>query len=194
MSSFSELWDDIVAAFTSAPPATPVVACPKGALTPEAAQAWFDKFKQRSDIPWNYPNDCCYARAEVMAQELSKSGIDVGKEWNYATDNDHWLKVYTRDAPKGYVSWVYHVAPTVPVFTNGKLIRMVIDPSITQGPVTPEQWREIQGQSSSELVETNATPYVRSKAGKIALARDVDTVQNVFDKHRLARARYWEYK
>ena len=191
MSSFSELWDDIVAAFTSAPPATPVVACPKGALTPEAAQAWFDKFKQRSDIPWNYPNDCCYARAEVMAQELSKSGIDVGKQWNYAPDIDHPLRVSTPDDPKGYVEWGYHVAPTVPVFANGKLTHMVIDPSITRGPVTAKQWQDIQGQARSQLVETNAIPYYRSKAGEVEPTPDEAEVKMTFDGHRHDREVNW---
>ena len=61
--------------------ADPKCAC--GALTPAQAQAWFDKFKACPDIPWNYPNDCCYNLAHVMAQDLKAAGVDVGKAANW---------------------------------------------------------------------------------------------------------------
>ena len=107
MSGFQDQQDAIKRTFSPAPAASPVVSCPKGALTEQQAQARFDKFKCREDIPWNYPNDCCYNRAHVMAAELHDEGVDVGKVWNYAPPPDvgGLLRVSTTNDPKRYVEW-----------------------------------------------------------------------------------------
>ena len=195
MSFFDDLWSAIKKAFSPSPAASPVAsACPpKGALTAAQAQAWFDKFKARTDIPWNYPNDCCYNRAHVMAQDLKASGVDVGKAWNYAPDSSDPLKVSTPNDPKGYVEWGYHVAPTVPVLSaDGTTTQpMVLDPSIASGPVTPDQWKSMQGQPSSDLVLTDAAPYYRTEDGRVAPTPSDTEVNDIFEQHREARAANW---
>ncbi len=193
MSFFDDLWAAIKSLFAPTPAASPVVTCPcKGALTPGQAQAWFDKFKARSDIPWNYPNDCCYNRAHVMAGDLKAAGVDVGKAWNYAPSNAQALRVNTPNDPKGYVEWGYHVAPTVPVIQpDGTTKPMVIDPSIESGPVSPEQWKAAQSQPASDLVLTNADPYYRTEDGRVAPTPSDAEVENIFDEHRQARAANW---
>ena len=189
MSFFSDLWEQIKSVFSSAPAASPVATCPAGCLTEKQAQEWFDQFKARPDIPWNYPNDCCYNRAHVMAQDLDKAGVKVGKAWNYAPSNSEALRVDTPNDPKGYVEWGYHVAPTVPVMgSDGKVRDMVMDPSIAPGPVTPQQWKQMQGQAGSELVQTDADPYYRAKDGRSIPAPGDAKVEEVFDEHRAARA------
>jgi hypothetical protein len=189
--------------FTSAPPASPVVSCPKGALTQQQAQARFDKFKAREDIPWNYPNDCCYNRAHVMAEKLQAEGVDVGKVWNYAPSPNigNLLRVSTMNDPKGYVEWGYHVAPTIPVMNSqGRMSRMVLDPSIANTPITPDQWKALQGQPTSNLVATDASPYYRDQKGKCYGGLDPTNrnrqptpqeVEKIFDRHRRARALNW---
>lgn len=192
MSFFSDLWDEIVALFSPTPAASPVVHCANcGALTPAQAQQWFDHFKSRTDIPWNYPNDCCYNRAEVMDQELTASGVDAGKAWNYEPDQDHPLRVDTPNDPNGYVQWGYHVAPTVPVMVDGVATPMVLDPSIASGPITPQQWKALQGQPGSQLVQTDAKPYYRSPEGEEWPAPDAAQITKTFDKHRARRAANW---
>lgn len=186
--------DDQLAAirrtFSSAPAASPVVSCPKGALTQQEAQKRFDKFKSREDIPWDYPHDCCYNRAHVMAKELQAEGVDVCKVWNYAPPPTIGspLRVSTPNDPRGYVEWSYHVAPTVPVMDpQGKVSRMVIDPSITGTPITPDQWKAIQGEPLSELVSTSAAPYYRYPSGKVSATPTDAEVQGIFDRHREKR-------
>jgi hypothetical protein len=180
--------------FTSAPPASPVVSCPKGALTQQQAQARFDQFKAREDIPWNYPNDCCYNRAHVMAQELQADGVDVGKVWNYAPAPKvgNLLRVSTTNDPKGYVEWGYHVAPTVPVAdSRGAVTKMVLDPSIADCPITPQQWKALQGQPLSSVVLTNSAPYYRDRKGNVYPTPRDDEVRNIFDEHRSNREKNW---
>ena len=206
MSAADDQLQAIKREFSAAPAATPVVSCPKGALTPQQAQQRFDRFKSREDIPWNYPNDCCYNRAHVMAKELQAEGVDVGKVWNYAPPGavDNPLRVSTSDDPNGYVEWGYHVAPTVPIVdSQGKVRRMVIDPSIANAPITADQWKALQGQPHSELVPTNAAPYFRDAKGKVYAGLD-DTnperpptkkeVEQVFALHRRRRALLWAGK
>ena len=203
MSVFDDQLEAIKRTFSPAPAASPVVSCPKGSLTQQQAQARFDKFKNREDIPWNYPNDCCYNRAHAMAKELQAEGVDVGKIWNYAPPPNigNLLRVSTPNDPKGYVEWGYHVAPTVSVMDpQGIVSRMVIDPSIANAPITVDQWKALQGQPLSDLVPTNAAPYYRDQKGKVYAGLDdrnperpatKEEVEAIFDRHRRARALNW---
>lgn len=157
-------------------------------MTEAQAQKKFDEFKARKDIPWNYPNDCCYNRAHVMAQQLQSEGIAVGKAWNYAPHGTA-LKVNTPNDPKGFVEWGYHVAPTVPVQgADGQVRTLVFDPSITDKPVTPDQWKAMQSQPASRLVLTSAEPYYRAEDGRVASTPSAAEVEQIFDDHRAARA------
>jgi hypothetical protein len=196
VSSFDQQQEAIKRQFSSAPPASPVVSCPKGALTEQEAKQWFDDFKHREEIPWNYPNDCCYNRAHVMARELQAVGVDVGKVWNYAPPPIAYianpLRVSTSNDPKGYVEWGYHVAPTVPVAdSRNNVTRMVLDPSIAASPMTPEQWKSLQGQPLSKLVFTNSEPYYRDEKGRVYPAPTNDEVSEIFDEHRSNREKNW---
>jgi hypothetical protein len=122
-----------------------------------------------------------------MAKELHAEGIDVGKVWNYAPPPyvGHALRVST---PSGDVHWSYHVAPTVPIVdSKGNVCRMVVDPSITSAPVTPEQWKALQGQPLSKLISTNAAPYYRSESGRVVRTPSDDEVKRIFDEHRARR-------
>lgn len=192
MSFLDTIWEAIRRVFSDAQASSPSQPCPGASLTEKQAQEWFDKFKARKDIPWNYPNDCCYNRAHVMALELQAAGVTVGKAWNYAPSLDKPLRVATADDPAGYVEWGYHVAPTVPVRdADGNVVQMVIDPSIASGPITPEQWKALQGQPDSTLVLTNADPYYRAADGRTVPAPTDEEVQAIFDEHRMNRAANW---
>jgi hypothetical protein len=179
--------ESIKRTFSAAPAASPIVSCPKGALTEQQAQERFDKFKCREDIPWDYPQDCCYNRAHVMATELQAEGVDVGKVWNYAPTPWSFLRVATPYDRRGYVEWHYHVAPTIPVMdSKGNVSRMVIDPSITNGPVTADEWKALQGQPGSILKPTNEAPlpYYRHWTGAVLPTPTDEEVRKIFDKHR----------
>lgn len=176
----------------AAPAIAPVAPAAPKVLTEAEAQAWFDKFRARENIPWDYPNDCCYTRAQVMAAELRQAGVEVGKAWNYAPSIDQPLRVNTPNDPKGYVNWGYHVAPVVKVSdgVDGAAWR-VIDPSIASHPITQYEWKVMQGQQGSTLVQTTDAPYYRAPDGREIPAPGDAQVQETFADHKRARAANW---
>jgi hypothetical protein len=173
---------------------SPSSSCPlkQKALTPQEAQQWFDHFKNdRSDIPFDYPVDCCYTRARAMANELQKKGVPVGKVWNYAHNfPNSGLSVATKNVPDGQVKWRYHVAPIVPVSQpDGTTQNMVIDPSMEAGPVTADKWKSDQNDPQSKLVQTSAEPYYRDPDGTVLRDPGDAEVDQTLAEHRAARAK-----
>jgi hypothetical protein len=57
--------------------------------------------------------------ASFFSDLWNDAGVDAGKVWNYAPDDNHPLEVPTPNDPQGFVQWGYHVAPTVPVVVDG---------------------------------------------------------------------------
>ncbi|MFW9844621.1 MAG: protein-glutamine glutaminase family protein, partial [Candidatus Thorarchaeota archaeon] len=103
-------------------------------------------------IPFNYPDDGCYARAHEMCRLMSAEG--PRKVWIYGT-----LRVPSVNYPYCIVPWSWHVAPTLTVTTSGGDATRVIDPSLCDGPVSPESWKGLQGDPDAELEETDCTPF-----------------------------------
>ena len=109
----------------------------KGPVTPismRKAKELFDQQKKRKDIAWNYQDDGCYARAHLMTRAFKDSGIISDKVW---ARGDFSMK-----ANDGHeINWNYHVAPIVYVKkSNGKIEKIVIDPSVTDRPVSVSDW------------------------------------------------------
>lgn len=113
-----------------------------GIVTMEEAEALFKYLAEQEDIAFAFPIDGCYARAHLMVQKMKELGIpedSIGKVWTFATDKS--LRVDTNHDPNGYVTWGWHVAPTLEVTDeNGNIVEMTIDPSIESGPVTNDEW------------------------------------------------------
>lgn len=188
---FAGVWTRISEKFSPTPPTNTVAVCPVGAMTQAQANKWFNRFRDDTTFPWNYPNDCCYTRAEVMAQQLEDEGYKPGKAWNYRPESG-LLRVNTPNDPKGYVEWRYHVAPTVPVLqSDGSTQLMVFDPSIASGPITPQQWKDLQGRGNSTLVLTDASPYYRAPDGRVDPTPSHKGLMDQFQQHRLDRAENW---
>lgn len=100
----------------------------------------FDFLASQKHIPFNYPEDGCYARAHEMARLMEEKGIASGKTFIEGS-----LRVETQNSPKGYVEWWYHVAPIVAVKkSDGTEVVYVIDPSIFDKPVPVVEWYDIQ--------------------------------------------------
>jgi hypothetical protein len=84
---------------------------------------------------WLYPDDGCYARAEMLRQHALN--------WNYAFVPSKIfafgnLTVKTSNSPSGSVSWWYHVAPIVRSETSNL---WVLDPSIhPDAPISLDNW------------------------------------------------------
>jgi hypothetical protein len=103
----------------------------KQTVSLELAMKLFNQAKKMKDIPWNYKQDGCYARAHLMARRFEAQGVRVDKVWIKGL-----LSV-----PETGIRWNFHVAPILYVHdSKGKIQKMVIDPSLFDKPVTVEEW------------------------------------------------------
>jgi hypothetical protein len=112
-------------------------------ITKQRAKELFDEMASQKHIPFNYPQDGCYARAHEMSRLLEKQGIITTKVF---IEGD--LRVDTKNSPSGYVEWWYHVAPIVKVQDGSKEELYVFDPSIFDRPVPLKEWVQIQTKHS----------------------------------------------
>lgn len=84
-------------------------------------------------ITWQYPDDGCFARAELAARKLKENGFDGLKKIFVFGD----LEADTPNAAEGFVTWWFHVAPMVKV--DGDY--MVLDPAIAPDRlITVRDW------------------------------------------------------
>lgn len=95
------------------------------------ARRLFNEASAMEDIAWDYKADGCYARAHLMARRFEEQGIEVDKVW---------IKGQL-DVPSAGIQWNFHVAPIVYVEDeSGNVQKMVIDPSLMDGPVSVDDW------------------------------------------------------
>lgn len=130
-------------------------------LTEEQVNQIFSEMAEQKHIPFCYPEDGCYARAHEMTRLMEKKGIIAGKVF---LEGD--LRVETKNSPKGFVEWWYHVAPLVAVRKGDETEMMVIDPSLAIKPVSLEAWEKLQTSHSSgkrdKLYQTQRFTYLPS--------------------------------
>lgn len=112
-------------------------------VTMERATELFQKMSKQPDLAFRFPLDGCYARAELMVERLAKLGAKPRKIWAVANGEELYAK--TKDHPKGFVTWAYHVAPALRVRDKDDLQRWyVIDPSLFAAPATVTDWMQAQ--------------------------------------------------
>ena len=89
-------------------------------------------------MTWLYPDDGCYARAELAADFLVEHGFVAPKKV-FGFGN---LRAETKNAPFGSVSWWYHVAA---IYRVGKTA-YVMDPALNpERPMTLQEWNTAIG-------------------------------------------------
>jgi len=108
----------------------------------------------QSPVPYHYPVDGCYARAQMMAQVLTRAGF--ASERVFATSTIagglHIPNEFSEDQPgtaPPETRWFYHVAPIINVRTATGVEQQVIDPSTQPGPVTIDAWLGAMGTPGS---------------------------------------------
>jgi hypothetical protein len=113
----------------------------KFAVSSIKASEFFMKMASNTRLRWDYVQDYCFARAEVMAHEMKLMGTLPGKAWLFAdTKGDQQLQPQALENFNPEMTWKYHVAPTIPVLFGNGARRMVVDPSVAKGVLTPEEW------------------------------------------------------
>ena len=111
-------------------------------------------------IPFLYPRDGCWGRAHEMCRLMILKGASPRKVWIYGN-----LHTPTANDPSCYVSWGWHVAPTLEVTTGSTTTEYVIDPSLFDKPVTKATWKSVQGDPSAVLKSTSALVFYRDRSG-----------------------------
>jgi hypothetical protein len=154
-------------------------------LTEEQAAQIFKDMAEQKNIPFCYPEDGCYARAHKMTQLMEKKGFIAGKVF---LEGD--LKVETKNSPKGFVEWWYHVAPLVAVKQGKKVELLVIDPSLVKGPLKLDDWINLQtshlGGKKDSLYHTprfNYTPSDKNQQRKDYDNDDKEDTQKTLERY-----------
>src|SRR5262245_6499145 len=139
------------------------------AITFERARELFDLVNRRlccpasagaPCIPFLYPDDGCWGRAHEMCRLMIAAGASPEKIWIFGN-----LRVTTSNNPACYVSWGWHVAPSLQVLVGGAPQSYVIDPSLLGGPAPLATWAGLQGDPGAALVPTAASVFYRNRTG-----------------------------
>ena len=129
----------------------------------EAAELFW--FLSNADIPFNYPDDGCHARAHKMRRLLIEKGFESYKIWLYGD-----LQVDTVNHPDCGVLWTWHVAPTLRVRTGpGSVELRVIDPSLFTEPVPEEEWIGVQNDPEAIRKTSSSAVWYRPPNGVMKL-------------------------
>lgn len=136
------------------------------------ANSIFQEMVSIKDIPFQYIEDGCYARAHEIVKYFENKGIIFAKV--FIVDAKKKLRVNNSKNKLGYVEWWFHVAPVILVSKNGKSVPYVFDPSIYNKPVPVDEWKSIQTRhvkkSKADLYFTNRFVYRPDNAKKNLLA------------------------
>lgn len=140
-------------------PAAPPPTFAPSTLSEAQLAALFDDMRDEPDIPFAFPSDGCYARADAMMRRiLERYDIDPSALRKVVIQGD--LQVPTEFVYQGplgndrLVNWGWHIAPAVPIAAaDGSTRLMVIDPSLFDRPVPPDEWAAAMG-------DPNARPMV----------------------------------
>lgn len=95
-------------------------------------------------LTWLYPDDGCFARAELAAEHLmDDKNVTPKKIFAFGE-----LHANTKNSPAGFVEWWYHVAIT---FRTGNTV-FVLDPALDpHEPMTLDEWAEAIGANKTRV-------------------------------------------
>lgn len=127
-------------------------------VSPSAAIRLFDYFNDLSYIAYNYSPNGCFARAHLMCREiedLSGGRITPLKIW---ADGDRPFGRLCPVMPDGHpddIDWGYHVSSGAHVVdARGDIYPVVFDPSLFDGPVTVDEWRDAMNALPEQIAIT----------------------------------------
>jgi hypothetical protein len=132
-------------------------------ISMQKCQEVFAWMARQKDIAYHFPVDGCYARAHLMVERMQKNGFKPRKVWSVA--NGEALFAKTKNHPRGYVTWGYHVAPILGVRDGKEQRWYAIDPSLFDRPVILAEWMKAQMRTSN-----SSKPFVTiTKIGEAPL-------------------------
>jgi hypothetical protein len=138
-------------------------------------------FARRSS--WLYPDDGCFARAALAADNLKRWGFEpVAKIFAFGD-----LEVHTANSPEGHVEWWYHIAPIVRLGADLFVLDPAIDPA---APLTLRAWLASQTNDVNKLTVAvcNAQAYDPDTACREAT--DAESAGAVSDQRGYLRSEW----
>ncbi|MGZ3693642.1 MAG: protein-glutamine glutaminase family protein [Bdellovibrionota bacterium] len=117
------------------------------AVSKQKAEELFREMAGHKEIPFGYPQDGCYARAQEMARLLETKGIVTAKIFSQGS-------LMVKILPAQELEWDWHVAPVLAVKEAGKIEIYVIDPALFAKPVTVKEWAAAQEAGPEAKVES----------------------------------------
>jgi hypothetical protein len=133
------------------------------------------EFRRRST--WLYPDDGCFARADLAVQNLANWNYPgVGKVFVFGE-----LTVETENSPTGEVSWWFHVAPV----TKIKDQLYVLDPAVEPAePLELADWLGRISPDSAELLVNLCQPTAYSPYSRCGTAGEADLDRSINDQQK----------
>lgn len=135
-------------------PRKAVRASPEPLSFSQAIEA-FNHLARACEIPFDYPDEYCNARAHEMYRLLREVKIPCEKIWNYGGEGkqvDSRIRIFTLRHPDGLLFWGFHVAIVVKVRLPKReliAIDLVFDPSLAAWPLRIPDWVALQHDSSA---------------------------------------------
>jgi hypothetical protein len=165
-------------------------------MTAAEAQGFMDQFRA-TDIPFDYPVDCCYARARVMCDMMEKKGFASEKLWSEGDLTAHKsngapVTFPDRDGNPSAVRWHYHVAPIVNVTQpDGGVEKRILDPSLSDKPLKVDEWKALCGVSPSATTDKVTPANENYPFNAFTAGRDfpVSEAERSLQDHRSSRDR-----
>ena len=125
-------------------------------ISMDKAKELFDMAKEMEDIAWDFKMDGCYARAHLMARRFEEQGVHVDKAWLKGN-------LFAKQDDGSAINWNFHVAPVVYVKdAQGEVKKMVIDPSIEDGPVPAMEWANKLSEQVPGGIHETKFPYPKN--------------------------------
>ncbi len=129
----------------------------------ESLTSQFQNWKTDPRLRYDYVFDGCFARSHLVASELEKQNIIVGKVWLHGFN----LKPIQQNLTD-FSGWFYHVA--VVVLAEDQKI-YVIDPGLFNQPVSVIEWVEkIKGPNKNILWTQNIDQVQAAKKMEVQLS------------------------
>ena len=173
------------------PPPAPLPGTDGNPLSLEEARTLLTDMRA-ADIPFDFAKSYCSARAHEMRRLMAAQGVECRKVFFHAA-KDYSIRV--QHPAMGTILWSYHVAPTVAVQTPGGVVRMVIDPSLFNGPVTIEEWKAVMKCDKAVLEQTSGAiyqPFDARDDDYKQTERLLEEARLAAEAWRLARETAWE--
>ncbi len=133
-------------------------------------------------ITYRYPYNGCWIRAHIMCYLMMDQGESPEKVWIQSSGCT--LVALSSNVPECQVEWCWHVAPTLMVTQpDASVIKMVIDPSLSNGPLSTGDWQALMTDPASTLTYTDWTNYFQSggTATRAVAENDMQGFRNQLD-------------